>query len=292
MMNRFRAPEIFLGAFLTVAVFAMGMVFESSHNSSQPYKLNANSPSLSQTHKDTTAEERLADYTLWLAILTGGLVAMAGLQGFFLLRADKTASISAQAASASAEVARSALVASNRAWLTADVRLVEGQDRVIFNKDGAVLPIRIETRNIGNAPAVKVSWHAWLYFEGQRISNPVKEQLEKSNRIRENPFGIGPTIFPQEQFPPPGSDWSYGAGVSWKEINARIGEGRPRAATITLIGCIDYTFSSDVDRHHQTGFILHVTTPGFQIPEIADTNAVVTLPVHSLIKSDYTFGVD
>jgi hypothetical protein len=42
----------------------------------------------------------LVRYTLWLAILTGGLVFVSAGQGFFLLRADKTARITADAAQA------------------------------------------------------------------------------------------------------------------------------------------------------------------------------------------------
>ncbi|MVT66867.1 hypothetical protein GPL21_17345 [Bradyrhizobium pachyrhizi] len=45
-------------------------------------------------------EEALVRYTLWLAVLTGGLVFVSAGQGFFLLRADKTARITAEAAQA------------------------------------------------------------------------------------------------------------------------------------------------------------------------------------------------
>jgi len=45
-------------------------------------------------------DEALVRYTLWLAILTGGLVIVSAVQGYFLLRADKTARISAEAAQA------------------------------------------------------------------------------------------------------------------------------------------------------------------------------------------------
>jgi hypothetical protein len=49
--------------------------------------------------KDET-DEALARYTFWLAILTGGLVIVSAGQGYFLLRADKTARITAEAAQA------------------------------------------------------------------------------------------------------------------------------------------------------------------------------------------------
>jgi hypothetical protein len=53
----------------------------------------------------TSADERIADYTGWLAFLTGALVFGTFIQGYFLLRADKTTRIAANAAALSAKAA-------------------------------------------------------------------------------------------------------------------------------------------------------------------------------------------
>jgi hypothetical protein len=53
---------------------------------------------------EITPEEQIAKYTWWLALLTGCLVGVAGIQGYFLLRSDKTARITAEAARKSADV--------------------------------------------------------------------------------------------------------------------------------------------------------------------------------------------
>jgi hypothetical protein len=66
------------------------------------------------------ANDRIARYTFWLAVLTGCLVGVAGFQGYFLLRADKTARISANAAIEAANAAKrnaDALISSERAHL-------------------------------------------------------------------------------------------------------------------------------------------------------------------------------
>jgi hypothetical protein len=52
-----------------------------------------------------SADDRIADYTEWLAVLTGGLVVVSAVQIGFLIRADKTARISANAANLSAQAA-------------------------------------------------------------------------------------------------------------------------------------------------------------------------------------------
>jgi hypothetical protein len=87
---KFRFPELLLGILLTIAVFSVGMIFSSS-----PPKHGART-----TEQPEKPDDRIAEYTLWLAILTGGLVLVSAAQGYFLLRADRTARISAEAAQA------------------------------------------------------------------------------------------------------------------------------------------------------------------------------------------------
>jgi len=105
MLNKIRVPEIVFGALLTVAVFAMGMLYDSSRHHPQQAEQQQHAEQTSQKTKTISADERIADYTWWLAVLTGGLVAASVIQGYFLLRADKTARIAANAADLSARAA-------------------------------------------------------------------------------------------------------------------------------------------------------------------------------------------
>lgn len=59
-------------------------------------------------------DERIANYTGWLAVLTAALVGGALIQGYFLLRADNTARISADAARRAVQMASAEYVASHR----------------------------------------------------------------------------------------------------------------------------------------------------------------------------------
>ena len=99
-----RVPEIALGALLSVAVFALGVLF-----STQPPIYDAQRDKAGKYADNEAAkiaiDERLARYTWWLAVLTGGLVVVAVGQGYFLLRADRTARIAANAANLSAKAA-------------------------------------------------------------------------------------------------------------------------------------------------------------------------------------------
>jgi uncharacterized membrane protein len=112
---KFRVHEIFLGVFLAVAVFAMGFLFASSV-SPQPQNGKETAASQQQAadkkienHTETQSlwvpTDSVGLYTLVLAVFTGLLAIVSGVQGVFLLRADKTARIAANAADLSAKAA-------------------------------------------------------------------------------------------------------------------------------------------------------------------------------------------
>jgi hypothetical protein len=143
---RYRTPELLLGCLLTIAVFAIGMLFASSI---YPYPPSANPEHSAQNHPQQetskpSTDERLADYTWWLAVLTGGLVLTAVGQGFFIARSDKTAQKAADAAILNAE----ALISAERAHLFVIVKgsnLHEALRGSVFYGDsnGSMLDARI-----------------------------------------------------------------------------------------------------------------------------------------------------
>jgi hypothetical protein len=112
---KFRTPELFLGVLLAVAVFAMGMLFASSpFLQSQSHEQVASTQHQAEGKKPEGREntqslwvpsDSVGLYTLVLAIFTLLLVFVSGAQGYFLLRADKTARITAEAADLSAKAA-------------------------------------------------------------------------------------------------------------------------------------------------------------------------------------------
>jgi hypothetical protein len=105
MLIKFRIPEIVLGVLLTVAVFAMGYVAASSVPPPSQQIENTDHQQAANEGAERTAEKQIAYYTKWLAWFTGALVAVSGIQGYFLLRADNTARLAANAADLSARAA-------------------------------------------------------------------------------------------------------------------------------------------------------------------------------------------
>jgi hypothetical protein len=101
--------------------------------------------------KPGTPDERLAAYTFWLATFTGLLAIIAIAQGFFLIRADKTARISAEAASASLELSKTTAQRQLRAYVHVSGAIV--RDPLDNMKRRVVL----STKNYGQTPAYDVT---------------------------------------------------------------------------------------------------------------------------------------
>jgi hypothetical protein len=114
------------GRWVLAVVFVFGM-FALSQFAPRPVhpQEQANYYSDHQTYNEPvtvieTSDDKIARYTLWLAILTGALAAVSIYQGVMLNRADQTARISANAAKVSADAVKStadALPKVERAYL-------------------------------------------------------------------------------------------------------------------------------------------------------------------------------
>jgi hypothetical protein len=164
---RFRLPEILLGALLTIAVFALGFLFASSIFPPNAKPETSTQERSKQETTKTSTDERIADYTWWLAVLTGGLVFVAVGQGIFIARSDKTARIAATAADLSA---RAAIASQAAVVFITDIRVGDRAVRQATKdfpakrnwmnfplkyfrpKEG--FRIRIRLRNFGKTPAV------------------------------------------------------------------------------------------------------------------------------------------
>src|ERR1700742_701008 len=90
-------PDILIGL-LIASLFCVGVfVWQSSQ---PPNYTSAASQHCEDTKSEcakTTTDERIADYTWWLAVLTAGLVCAGVIQFGFLIRSDNTAQIAAKA---------------------------------------------------------------------------------------------------------------------------------------------------------------------------------------------------
>jgi hypothetical protein len=99
---RFRVPELFLGAFLAVAIFAMGLLFASS--AFQPYRAEQQDTTAHRADKESNQghqakslwipEDSTGFFTLWIAAFTGILA----VSTIFLWRSTRDAAIAGRRA--------------------------------------------------------------------------------------------------------------------------------------------------------------------------------------------------
>src|SRR3954464_13667136 len=98
-------PDIVVGL-LIASLFWVGIfVWQSSLPPKHASETSQHCEGTKSECAKGATDERIADYTWWLALLTGALVTVSAIQGYFLLRSDKTARIAANAADRSARAA-------------------------------------------------------------------------------------------------------------------------------------------------------------------------------------------
>ncbi|SHN69120.1 hypothetical protein [Bradyrhizobium erythrophlei] len=170
-MQHFRVPEIFLGCFLTIAVFSMGMIFERGRQPPNPNQSIPKHEASSDSQKSQSPDAELTGST-WLTkdasgFFTFGLVLVGGVQVlmFFIqlkyMRrgmddatvAARASSRSAKATVAQARIARDSLEKVQRpyAFVFGAFRL-ETKQKNQFTVPTTILEYKVA--NYGQTPAV------------------------------------------------------------------------------------------------------------------------------------------
>ncbi len=193
---------------------------------------------------DWLTHDAVSFFTFVLAVFTGLLLLVAYFQFRVLIRSDETARISANAARDSAVIARNTLIASHRAWLKVDV--VPG-DLIFYKTQGMHTPVQIKIENIGNAPAIHIETHAWLYAGTQ----PLAPLRARSAEVAKSALIGGFSLLPGERFPEFTGYGSVGndAFLPTDQVTDST-DGYGRIGLYVLI-CVDYSFPSDSTNHHQ-----------------------------------------
>jgi hypothetical protein len=158
-------PELVFGFLLAFAFWAVVLLWQSAHPEYSKTESHSCVGTKSECVKVTT-DEKLADYTWWLAVLTAALVIVSAGQGYFLLRSDRTARISADAAKKSAEAAEAALFKVEVAYPYAMIRdhwINVEQNRIRGVNMGTVVSFYFT--NHGRTPAAITEVFCQLYCE-------------------------------------------------------------------------------------------------------------------------------
>jgi hypothetical protein len=124
--------------------------------------------------------------------------------------------------------------------------------------------------NIGNSPAIKLTFHHKLVVLAEGVSIPSEHEqvCEEARRQWQGGF----TLFPNEQFPRSigASQLSIFADAPKEAIERGLKSGQH--VDLIVVGCVDYTFPTDPDTHHQTPFIRQLIRRDVGAPINIDDN--------------------
>jgi len=196
----------------------------------------------------TSADERIAEYTWWLSLFTFVLAVstiglwITGIWAYVTQTSDTRRSL--KIAKESADTARDTLIASHRAWLKVEV--IPG-DLIFYETQGMHTPTQIKIENIGNAPAIHIEAHAWLYAGTQPLAPLRAHSAEVARKALDGGF----SLLPGERYPEFTGYSSVGndAFLSTNQVTENTdGYGR---ITLYVLICVDYSFPSNGANHHQ-----------------------------------------
>lgn len=167
-------------------------------------------------------------------------------------KATQATEASAKAASRSADIASQALVASNRPWVKADVRMCGPID---YNVNGANFHMEFTVENVGRSPATNINIRLKVvsFFPGDKPWNPTKDFEDYIGELkRAPPMRFGFTVFPSQR---------RLQRVSTTMANEQVAIDSKRTGAIypRIIGAIVYRTGFDDDAH-LTGFIFNIQT--------------------------------
>jgi hypothetical protein len=231
--------------------------------------------------KEPTAEERIATWTKVLAIVAALTGIFGVVQIRYLVKADRTGAITAQAARDAADVANKTLIASRRPWVSVDVTL--GKPLEFETGTGLLrLTLQFAMKNIGNDPAFYVFPHFEIVSGGIHGGpGSVKRKLEEvcgeiKTRKGVNTGGI--TLFPDQPI-----RQSLNVGMAKSEMDAELARGIPtpeelhvpKTISPIIVGCVDYQFG-DPREHHQTWFAYEIWDKGTDTFRMDGPAVVVT----------------
>jgi hypothetical protein len=133
-----------------------------------------------------SADDRIVNYTLWLMIFTGVLAVVSAVQIGFLIRADKTARISAEAAKKSVDISEASMIAGARAFVsTAELVPTWEHDKTTGRYSWRFRPT---WKNSGNTPTKNLK----LYSACELRNTPLPQGFDFDQTITAPGVGLIP----------------------------------------------------------------------------------------------------
>jgi len=251
-----------------------------------------------QAQNETTpvsADDRIANYNYWLTVITGVLAVVAVIQIGFLIRSDRNAKISADAARDAGKAAiesnrinRDAMIADQRPWVAVTVAMA---GPMTWNENGVNFPFLVICENTGRTPALNVSID--LRVHGDFSTKAPERQRSLADHVRSRPPYMGFTIFPGKTLSQEISGAIGLAELEWIKADWKNTFGDEYDGIIpVLVGCVTYGCAFDNERR-QTGFIRSIRRVRPLNDSLEISRALGDIPLQDLamfagLKEGYT----
>jgi hypothetical protein len=151
-------------------------------------------------------------------------------------------------------IASRTLTVSQRAWIKTDGSIADATKGALrFEPPGAGIAFTPKMVNVGNLVAQHITFHTWLDIIIPKVGFPSLDQHSawraeiQRMKNRQEHF----TLFPDEEFPPPGMNFSKWVTVDQQTIDRAL-VATPSGLHLCIVGCADYTFPSDPGTFYQT----------------------------------------
>lgn len=247
-----------------IAIIGLIVIYSSqpAHKPSQQ-ETSAEKPNKEQATKECETfwqriiSDPVAFITLFLAFATFLLAFSAFIQLNLMKRAEHIAKNTADAAKKSAEVAEKTLIATQRPWLSVNMKI--GSDFKITEQK-ATITIKFIVKNVGISPAFNIFINANIHIMDQK-RDPLAEQ-QKVCRKRQPADNLGYILFPNEHFIQDVTLSITREEIEqhYRNVKEQMGPNKDKLPPINIIninsavvGCISYRFAVD-ESFHKTSF--------------------------------------
>jgi hypothetical protein len=267
-MRRFNIPEIFLGSALTVAVFGIGMTFQSQRTERAPIVSQPKIEILETSAIGWTwlTKDAAGFFALAQVVVGIGQAVLFVYQLRYMRRgmadAAKAANAARDGALASAEateISRQAYLSSLRPWVI--VREIIPQDSLHWDDAGMGLSFAFVVENIGNSIASNVDVSAVVHLSQMGDLKLRAEKLRsdgQQSRLDLLKVNVGRLIVPGETTRFPCSIFLNNDLIKEEFKSPFDHVVNMQGLNIMIVGCINYG-SVALGSQHQSGFLFSVS---------------------------------
>ena len=275
--------KFFIGIAISAVVILLlsiaGISYFSSPPSGQPSEQQTAAQAKTGEQSEKNSPQRfmwfpdaISVFTFWLTLATIGLVVVAALQIWLLMRSERISAQAADAATEAAVVAKSTLIVANRPWIAVDASL----DRAYTSGTGFHVILKVVLNNTGHSPARRVQIRTLSLPPAQQDYSIDRDKMIAEQRKNETQSGI--VVHPG--VPLTRNQHVYNFGFS------NMGRAEDDFTAAILV-CVTYDFEA-TGQTYVASFILHTGDVKISAEDFKSRTEIPGFPLSRDERYDFT----